>query len=327
MNKTIYRHCECREAISSFRSPRTQAPSRRRIFYLFVVSLLLLFISCAEPVEPGDTTGPTIPSIDSDANISIVTWNIEKFPQLGSRTTSRVELIIDSLDADFYLLQEIQDKGALEDIVDQLERYSVIISDETSFMHLAIVYKQDHFLATDVKNPFSSNDYNFAGRPPLWVSFAYELEGKEQVLNLIDVHMKCCEKYPSDLERRHDASRMLHDYLDSAVAGGDSNFVVLGDWNDDIYDPDSSGQYAFEAFLNDRENYYFVTDSLASTRSARNASFPSWPSFLDNILITRSLFDEFEASKVQTLRLDEIFGDYSSVVSDHRPVLWSYRPN
>jgi len=296
-----------------------------RTLFSVLIYILFIFVSrCAEPVKYGEITGPKIPSIDDGASISIVTWNIQNFPRENRQTTDRVELIMDSLDADFYCLQEIQDKTALENIVDDLDQYSVIISEETSFMHLAIVYKQDYFLPVEVTNLFARNAYNFAGRPPLLISFAYELEGREQVINLIDVHMKCCN---DGIERRHDASQMLHDYLVAARTSGDSNFVISGDWNDDIYDSDSSGAYSFEAFLSDREGFYFVTDSLASTGSARDASYPSYPSFIDNILISRSLFDEFRTSQVRTLRLDEIFGDYSSVVSDHRPVLWSYAPN
>jgi len=285
--------------------------------------LVSLFLgSCAEPVESEIPTEPQIPSIDSDASISIVTWNIEKFPQLGSRTTNRVELIMDSLDADFYCLQEIQDKGALEDIVDNLDRYSVVISDETSFMHLAIVYKQDSFLPILSESIFPRDDYNFAGRPPLLVSFLYEHGGREQTLNIIDVHMKCCN---DGVERRHQASAMLNEYLRNKMAWGDSNFVVPGDWNDDIYDPDNSGQYSFEAFLND-EDFRFVTDSLASTGAASDASYPSYGSFIDNILISRSLFDEQRHSTISTIRLDEVFGDYGTAVSDHRPVVWSFKP-
>jgi len=285
--------------------------------------LIALMIGCAEPVESDLPTGPQIPSIDSDANISIVTWNIENFPQQGARTTARVELIMDSLDADIYCLQEIQDKAALENIVDQLDQYSVIISDETSFMHLAIVYKQDSFLPIFTENIFASDDYNFASRPPLLVTFLYEYGGHEQTLNIIDVHMKCCN---DGVERRHQASSMLNEYLSSKMAWGDSNFVIPGDWNDDIYDADNSGQYSFEAFLNDGDNFRFATDSLAATGAARDASYPSYGSFIDNILISRSLFDEEKHSTVATIRLDEVFGDYSSVISDHRPVVWSFKP-
>ena len=312
----------CSEAISSPRSPQSQAPLRRLFFFIFVASMSLFLFSCAEPVDSDLPDGPQIPSIDSDSNISIVTWNIENFPQLGSRTTDRVELIMDSLDADFYCLQEIQDKGALEDIVDNLNRYSVIISDETSFMHLAIVYKQDSFLPVFTESLFARDDYNFASRPPLLVSFLYEYGGREQTLNIIDVHMKCCN---DGVERRHQASAMLNDYLSNKMAWGDSNFVISGDWNDDIYDPDNSGQYSFEAFLDD-DNFRFVTDSLAATGAAKDASYPSYGSLIDNILISRSLFDEEKHSTVSTIRLDEVFGDYGSAVSDHRPVVWSFKP-
>ena len=323
IQKSFTRHCGYSEAISSPRSPQSQAPSRRLFFFHFVPIILLLLFSCAEPVDSDLPTGPQVPSIDSDASISIVTWNIENFPQQGKRTTDIVELIMDSLNADFYCLQEIQDKGALEDIVDQLDQYSVIISDETSFMHLAIVYKQDSFLPIYTESLFASNDYNFASRPPLLVTFLYEHEGKEQTLNLIDVHMKCCN---DGVERRHQASILLNDYLSNKMAWGDSNFVIPGDWNDDIYDADDSGQYSFEAFLNNGDSFRFVTDSLAATGASRDASYPSYGSFIDNILISRSLFDEERHSSTSTIRLDEVFGDYSSVVSDHRPVVWSFKP-
>ena len=289
---------------------------------------LFLLLSCAEPVPSKLPSGPQIPAIDDTASISIITWNIEKIDEyMTSKTVGRVRLIMDSLDADFYCVQEIERKSVLQEIIDGLDRYSVIISDATSLDHLAIVYKHDSFLPLFTENLFDYNDYNFAGRPPLMVSFGYTMYGQDQVINLIDLHMKCCEEKPSDLVRRHDAAIMLHEWMTDQMAWGDSNFIVVGDWNDDIHDPDGSGQYAFEAFLEDTDNYSFVTDSLAAIHSTRTASYPSWNSFLDNILISRSLFDEAITATVRTLRLDEVFGDYSTVVSDHRPVLWSFKPN
>jgi len=296
----------------------------RKLRYMFLWLFILFFLfTCAEPTDSVIPSGPQIPSVDTDATVSIVTWNIENFPQAGTRTTSRVGQIMDSLNADFYCLQEIQDKGALTDIIDGLEQYDVIISDETSFMHLAIVYKQDSFLPVYQEDLFSRDDYNFASRPPLLVSFLYNQGSRQQVLNLINVHMKCCN---DGIERRHQASQMLHDYLLNKMAWGDSNFVVPGDWNDDIHDGDNSGQYSFDAFLQDEDNFVFVTDSLASTGLDRDASYPGYGSFIDNILISKSLFDEERNGSVKTLRLDEVFGDYGTVVSDHRPVVWSFRP-
>jgi len=51
----------------------------------------------------------------------------------------------------------------------------------------------------------------------------------------------------------------------------------------------------------------------------------SWPSFLDNILIGRGLFDDFARDgEVRTLPVQQWFGSfdrYEAVVSDHRPVM------
>ncbi len=325
---------------------------RRSFTNLLIIGFSFALITCAQPldenpfpevidhidttaiepidttaIEPGDTVEINLPSIDDTSSISLVTWNLKQFPLRGNETLGLVELIMDSLNADFYCLQEIMERQNLRNIVDSLPQYSVILSSETSWMHLAIVYKQDTFLPVFTDNLFADDDYNFAGRPPLLVSFLHEQDGEEQVLNIIDLHMKCCESEPSDVVRRHNASRMLHEYLQTSRANGDSNYVVLGDWNDDIFDPDESGLYSFEAFLNDRDNYKFVTSALAANHSTSTASYPSWNSFLDNILISRSLFDEYDGSRVATLRLDLVVEDYSSVISDHRPVLWSFEPN
>jgi endonuclease/exonuclease/phosphatase family metal-dependent hydrolase len=291
-----------------------------------MATVVMVLYSCAEPVPSDLATGPQIPAIDGESSVSVITWNLKYFPQQSNRSEDRVRLIMDSLDADFYCVQEIFDRPSFDDVVDGLDRYDVIYSNH-DYLALAIVYKHASFLPAQITHLFENDDDNFAGRAPLFVSFLYEQNGKNQIINLINLHMKCCEEKPSDLQRRHDASNMMHDWMTTAMAWGDSNFVVVGDWNDDIYDPDGSGAYAFEALLDDPDNFEFITDSLAATRTAANASYPSWPSFLDNMLVSRSLFDEARQGLVRTLRLDEVFGDYTTVVSDHRPVLWRFVPN
>lgn len=300
----------------------------KRIDFLILVAVLLLLSlsTCAEPNDPQeDDNGPTIPSIDDSSNISIITWNIEHFPQAGSVTIARVQLLLDSLDADIYCLQEIDNPVSLTSIIDKLEKYEVVHSPGDSYVR-STVYKPDVVHLVSSSEFLNTYGYEFAWRPPFISEFEFEKDGRKQSLNVINVHLKAFGDRES-MERRHDATRLMHNYLSSSVAAGDSNFVIAGDWNDDMHDPDSSGAYSFEAFLNDPQNFYFVTDSLAATRSTRNASYPGYPSMIDNILISRSLFDEFDPLGVRVLRLDEKFSDYSTVLSDHRPVLWSFKPN
>jgi len=51
----------------------------------------------------------------------------------------------------------------------------------------------------------------------------------------------------------------------------------------------------------------------------------SWPSFLDNILISRGLFDDFaHGGEVRTLPVQQWFGSlehYEATISDHQPVM------
>jgi len=58
--------------------------------------------------------------------------------------------------------------------------------------------------------PFSENDYNFAGRPPLQADLTYNKDGQNIPLSIINLHMKCCD---SGLQRRQKAGQMLYEYF------------------------------------------------------------------------------------------------------------------
>ena len=54
-----------------------------------------------------------------------------------------------------------------------LPDYDFIISQQSSFMDQAIIYKKNLFDLVDRKELFAENDYFFAGRPPLPVSYTH----------------------------------------------------------------------------------------------------------------------------------------------------------
>ena len=43
-------------------------------------------------------------------------------------------------------------------------------------------------------------------------------------------------------------------------------------------------------------------------------------------MISSDLFEEFETSDVQTIRLGDYISGYDEVISDHRPVVWRFTP-
>mgnify|MGYP001215660324 CR=1 FL=1 len=126
-------------------------------------------------------------------------------------------------------------------------------------------------------------------------------------------------------KRRYDAIGLLREYIDTNLS--DKNVIVLGDLNDDI--SESSSNNVFQLVLDD-PNYQFADIDIANGSSS-NWSFPSWPSHLDHILITNELFDEFNTSEVQTIKLDQYisggWGQYDQNISDHRPVFMKIYPN
>ena len=133
--------------------------------------------------------------------------------------------------------------------------------------------------------------------------------------------MKCCD---SGLNRRKNASNMLYNYLVNEIESGYSNFIVLGDWNDDL--KDNYGEHCFDPFINDNR-FYFVTEEIVYDLS--QASYPKEPyySFLDHILITRNFLDVYSDYTIKTIRMGDYmngYENYEKLISDHLPVLLSF---
>ena len=112
-----------------------------------------------------------IPTLGSDEKLDIITWNCEFFPTADQKTIDALSEAIYDLDVDIIAFQEIKKKGWFEQLMKLLPEYKYIISDQSSFMDQAIIYKKDQFKLVRKVEPFAENDYNFAGRPPLRADF------------------------------------------------------------------------------------------------------------------------------------------------------------
>jgi len=290
----------------------------------FALSLPLLLWNCGQITEVQNNPN-TIPDLNQPEQIEIVTWNLKQFPLQGSTTIDSARKIMRSLDADIYCLQEIQNTASLKTLVNSLENYAVTYSRHTDFMRLAIVYRTSDLVLRDTSEIFVDNDYFFAGRPPLRADFTFH-RSEEFNFSVINLHMKCCGG-SENIERREEAATMLHTYLDSVrFAGMDTNMVVVGDWNNDLDDMDTS--HPFHIFWADSQQYRFLTFDLATGGNTYDASYPGWspPSFLDHILVSKALFNEASDGDIGTLRIDDYMNNYITLVSDHRPVVWEFIP-
>ena len=262
-----------------------------------------------------------IPSLGSDSKLEVMTWNCEFFPAAGDSTIKAMSEVIADLDVDIIAFQEIKKAAWFEKLMQTLPNYDYIISKNSSFFDQAYIFKKDIFSFIREREPFSDNDYNFAGRPPLRLDLMIEYNNLNIPVSLINLHMKCCD---SGLKRRQKASQMLFEYLESEILDtGYSNFIVLGDWNDDLKDePD---EHCFNPFLED-DKYYFLTDRIDD--DVANATYPKEPyvSFLDHIMTTANFIENDLDVDVKTVMIEDYIGGYEVyeiLMSDHRPVMFS----
>ena len=244
------------------------------------------------------------------------------FPAAWDQTINTLSELILDIDADIYAFQEIRYVGWFSRLMELLPNYDFIISQQSSFMDQAIVYRKDMFDFVRQVEPFADNDYNFAGRPPLRGDFIYQCGDQKMELSVINLHSKCCD---SGLQRRKNAAQMLHQYVSKEIDDGFSNFIILGDWNDDLRD--LPGEHSFDPFLND-ERFYFV--NLEIINDPKQVTYPKEPyvSFLDHILTTNELLDNSKYY-VQTLPIPDYLGGYEvyeELVSDHLPVMLRFSP-
>ena len=279
-----------------------------------------IFLSCAQPTN-GDHEKPEwkLASVDNPESIEIVTWNIQNFPKSGE-TIDRLQAVLDSLHADIYCFQEIENTSSLLRIFRNLPDYDVAVSTETYLMHLVIAWQKEEFTELEIEDMFTNYSYYFASRPPIRVKFRWNREDSLFTFNVLSLHMKAMGDQTSR-DRRRNASNVISQYLRNEDRTK-SPWILAGDWNDDL--TTGSGQYSFGPLLDYPEEFMFVTQELAADPNF--ASYPGWPSFIDNIMVTKALFEAYEKSTVTTLLLDKTFSDYFQVLSDHRPVMWQFNP-
>lgn len=292
----------------------------------FYITCIFLFFSCASVVEKEDVDSNSstslLPDLNLDNGIEVVTWNIEFFPKQAQRTIDSVYNIITSLNADIYCLQEIHNINSFKNLAEDLIEYDYVISEDTDYLNLVVLYKKNSFIIKNQSNLFTDYEYEFAYRPPLKLDMTF-IGGDEPFdFTLINMHLKCCD---NGYYRRLASAELLYNYLNSSRASGVVNHIIVGDWNDDISDDYSVN--SFNIFLEDMDNYKYVTYENAHSSSNFYDSFPSYPSFIDHIMISEDLFNEHNSSgDVQTIRLGDYITGYDPIISDHRPVVWRFIP-
>ena len=284
----------------------------KKVLFILLISTQLLTAQSLEDLTFG-----------TDSTFEVISWNIEWFPKNGQATADSVKTIIQSLAADVYALQEIDDTTLLKQVVSTIPGYECYFK-SSYYGGLAYVYNTNTVQVNAKYEIYTSQPYwNAFPRSPQ----VLDLMHKGNQYNVINNHLKCCGDGNLDINnssdeemRRYMAVYYLKQYIDNNLAN--KNVILVGDLNDEL--TDFASHNVFQDFITDPGNYLFADMQIANA-SNTNWSYPSWPSHLDHILISDELFADFSKpnSMVSCIRIDDYmsgWNTYDNNISDHRPV-------
>jgi endonuclease/exonuclease/phosphatase family metal-dependent hydrolase len=305
----------------------------------------------------GTLTGTSLPK---SSTLDIVSWNLEWFgadkddrgAELGPANEelqfANAKKALQALDADIIAFQEIANDETMQNLIAELPGYDFVRSDVHSYswdpsrnlvpQKLYLVYKKDvvqvksqkvllNKLYQDVlagtatlpDYPAAQTSFWASGRLPLMVEVEATMNGVTQRLHLVNLHTRAnsgTNVTPYN-QRKYDI-QVLKDSL--AAQYPNANLVLLGDMNDDV---DISVVNNLPSTLNPfvlDNNYKALTYDLSVAGGYTYAS-GSFQSFLDHIIVSKSLVDEYvEESITIENQLLSLIPSYRNTTSDHVPV-------
>lgn len=288
-------------------------------------------------VAPRDSLSARVPNLDRPSTLDVGTWNLEWFGDPGNGPTNE-ELQLEGVRAAFLGMQ--LDIIGVQEVVsqaqwDRLERslpgYAGFLASEATVAGGATSYSPNEqkvgiLYKTAIATPLGSrivlpaSDADFAGRPPLEVSFRVTVDGATRDLVVLVLHMKAFPDVDS-WQRRTRAAAALKAWLDTSWPT--QHVLVVGDWNDDLDASISPGRASpYANFVQDPARYVFPTVLLSVLGVSTTIGFPD---AVDHHLVTNELAPFIDFSSVRAVRLDQILANYTTTTSDHLPVVVSYR--
>lgn len=277
--------------------------------------------------------------------LKIVNWNIEWFghsslgPTDDALQEQNVKTIFQNINADLYMLGEIVNVGRLSNIVSQMPGFEYIVSDfcsastnttgcasdqKLAFVFRSSVVKKIRSYGV-LRSPNSSAYANFnwsSGRFPFLMEADVFSNGFQKKIQFIAVHAKAnTADFIVSYNKRKNGALELRDSL--LVQYPTSNWIVLGDYNDDL-DKTITTQMApvtessFASFTNE-PSFRPVTLPLSL---AGQPSTVSYPDIIDHVTVSNEMHQYYVPNSARTLKteVESWVTNFGNTTSDHYPI-------
>lgn len=280
------------------------------------------------------------------------TSNVEFGPTDDALQIENVATVMNKLNADVYVVQEVSDEPSLDLLIQKIsingKTFDKSISTSWSYsfdapdpnfppQKLVVIYNTQTTkvkkarvmfskLYDDIRSgnatltnyPGSSNSFFSSGRLPYMVDIETNIAGVKKDLTLIDLHARAnsgtdISKYNM---RKFDVE-FLKDSLD--VHYPNANLILLGDYNDDVKTSVIAGNpSSYQKFVEDTVNYDALTLGISN---AGAYTYLSSNGFLDHILTSNELSDEYIPNSIAVYDPRNDISNYVNATSDHGPVI------
>ncbi|MBC3541361.1 Ig-like domain-containing protein [Rufibacter sediminis] len=258
--------------------------------------------------------------------------------QIANATT-----VLNRMNMDIIGVEEISDETALDQVIANLPAgyakrispvYSYSIKPNSSTepfpaQKIGFLYNTAHVTPVGFRVMFEdlyrqavagtttliNDDFWSSGRLPYMGIFDVRAGGITKRIHVITIHAKSGSA-TSDFNRRVADIQVLKDTLDTYYAN--QNVILLGDFNDNVVGSiNAGGVSSYNSFVTDVADYQALTYPLAQ---AGGFSFPSSGSFLDHLIISNELMDEYLEPSTTIEDPRGYVANYSNTTSDHLPV-------
>lgn len=262
-----------------------------------------------------------VPAVGSAATFDLACWNIENFPKDPSSAALAADLIT-SLKLDVVIVEEVASEAAWNELVARLPEHEGILSPHvytsTSYQKLGVLYRKPLVSVGQLRLLFNGDTVPFP-RPPIQVSIVVD-DGQHArlAIDLIGLHLKAGVT-TDDRTRRTEAVVKLDNHLRSQIGGGgEDEVVMMGDYNEVF--TDTASQAVFSPLLVGSPALFTLqTAPYAQGGGITYLGFGG--KAIDHVVTSAGLAAELAGGDLAVPRLDQTFGGYQGLLSDHLPVV------
>ncbi|MFN4285997.1 MAG: T9SS type A sorting domain-containing protein [Lacibacter sp.] len=285
-------------------------------------------------------------SLHPEQSLDVVNWNLAWFggnngPVDDDLQVELARIVMDSLGADLYMLQEIVDTARLGRLSRSLQNgpYDYVVAPYASntstpangtwrtAQKLAYVYKRNMFANISTRaftntSTLSENRYNWAsGRFPFLMEAHVTIDGVTKRVVFVNIHAKAESGLTSDYFRRLGAAGLMYDSLNAVYPT--QHVLIAGDYNDDLDETISTVAGTtltpYHRFMEDPARYEPI--SYWNTLRGEN-SYIGYPNVIDHAIVSNEMqLDYVPFSCIIRREAINWVPDYRNNLTDHLPVV------